>query len=195
VPAVLKELRQIDGVRESASMEDPVGHYRFTWVETRKAPGGKGPQPLGDIEIAAGRLRLSCTSRRTLELGRGMLEEALGRLLRHQEDRFESVQEARERLEREPSGKAPAEPPKRLDPEVESRILKVKAEHYAKWVDESLPALGGETPREAIRSQAGRRKVRDLVRGIENIEQRERRLGRPALDLAELRQTLGITED
>jgi hypothetical protein len=192
VPAVLAGLRKIDGVRDTTSAKDPVGNYHCTWVEISSGT----LQPLGDIEIVNGLLRLSCTSRRSLERGRGMLEEELGRLLRHREDHFESVQEALARKEREPSGNARPDPPKSLDPELEGEILlKAKAEHYAKWVDESLPALGGQTPREAVRSEEGRRKVRDLLRGIENLEQRERRLGRPALDLAELRQTLGITED
>ncbi len=178
MPAVLKELQRIDGVQDNTSVAEPVGNYRFAWVETGVGVDAAGPhRALGDIEIANGRLRLSCTTRRRLELGRATLEKALGRMLRHEEDRFESVrggggprpEGARTLPQRRARGA------EGLDQEVEREIvLKVKAEHYAKWVDESLPALGGETPREAVRSEDGRRKVRDLVRGIENTSNNAR---------------------
>ncbi|MGO9257552.1 MAG: SEC-C metal-binding domain-containing protein [Bryobacteraceae bacterium] len=189
VSSILGILYGMEGLRDNTSADDPTGHYRFGWVET----GVEGPvKSFGDIEIAAGRLRLSCSSRRRLEIGREMLEKELKRLVRHVEDRFETVEEARRRRERE----GPKEPPKRLDPQIENEIvLKLKAEHYAKWVDEALPALAGKTPREAVQTEEGRLAVRDLIRGIENLEERKRKEGGPALDVTDLRRTLGMTED
>jgi hypothetical protein len=190
LPPVVAGLLAIQGVQEVTSKEDPAGHRHFEWVET----GVEGPgRALGHIEIVSQRMKLSCTTRRNLEQGRRMLEKPLRRFLRHREDHFETVAEARQRREREGP---PKDPPKRLDPEIERQIvLKYKTEHYTRWVDESLPALDGKTPREAVRTERGRRQVRDLIRGIENLEEGERKRGRPALDLTELRRTLGVTED
>jgi hypothetical protein len=129
-------------------------------------------------------------------MGRALLEKKLGRLLRHVEDRFETIEEVRRRMEREGPGGALKHQPQRLNSPIEREIvLQAKAEHYAKWVDAALPALEGRTPREAVGTEEGRRAVRDLIRGIENLEERERKTGGPALDLTDLRRTLGMTED
>jgi hypothetical protein len=190
VNSVLDILRGMEGLRDHTSATDPAGIYRFGWVET----GVEGPaKAFGDVEIAAGRLRLSCTSRRRLELGREMLEKKLGGLLRHREDRFKTVEEA---LRNRDPGEAAKDLPKPPERQGEREtILKLKAEHYAKWVDQSLPALQGRTPREAMQTEEGRLAVRDLIRGFENGEERERKNGGLALDLTDLRRTLGLTED
>jgi hypothetical protein len=63
-------------------------------------------------------------------------------------------------------------------------ILKLKQEHYARWLDDPLPALAGRTPREAIRTAAGREQVEDLLRGIENSRERGRKQGEAAYDFS-----------
>jgi hypothetical protein len=74
-----------------------------------------------------------------------------------------------------------------LPREVERELLlKLKGEHYAKWPDQSLPALHGKTARQA---------VIDLLRTMENGEERLRKEGRPAYDFSRLRKELGIAEE
>ena len=43
-----------------------------------------------------------------------------------------------------------------MTPEVQAHLRGVLARHYEQWVDEQLPALKGKTPREAVRTKAGR---------------------------------------
>jgi hypothetical protein len=64
--------------------------------------------------------------------------------------------------------------------------------HYAKWLDMSLPALGGKTPREATKTDAGRREVAMLLRDLENGEERKRKDGEPCFNVARLRAELGL---
>ncbi len=45
-----------------------------------------------------------------------------------------------------------------------------KAEHYASWVDQPIPALGGRSPREAARTKRGREQVDLLLKDIEHHE-------------------------
>jgi hypothetical protein len=68
----------------------------------------------------------------------------------------------------------------------------MKAEHYAKWPDEPLPALEGKAPREAIRSASGRKAVEDLLRMMENGEERARKKGGAVFDFTAIRQALGL---
>ena len=37
------------------------------------------------------------------------------------------------------------------------------------WLDDHIPALGGKTPRQAVRTKAGRKQVIDLLHGQENL--------------------------
>lgn len=53
----------------------------------------------------------------------------------------------------------------------EAKIIReVKQRHYENWINEKLPALDGLSPREAIRTDEGRRKVVDLLKSMENRE-------------------------
>jgi len=72
---------------------------------------------------------------------------------RHLGDTYVDLEEVKKSAREGP----PSKPSKPIDPAVERElILKLQAEHYAKWPDERLPALGGRTPRQAVRSKRGR---------------------------------------
>jgi hypothetical protein len=111
--------------------------------------------------------------------------------IQHLGDTFQSLEALkRESLAEKPRTKAADAS---IPPEVEREvILKVKTEHYTRWVDEPLPALGGRTPREAARSEVGRRQLEGLLRFMENAEERSRQQGRAAFDFAALRKTLDL---
>jgi hypothetical protein len=76
------------------------------------------------------------------------------------------------------------------NPEVREQLVRTFDEHYERWVDDKLPALGGQTPRQAVKTAAGRAKVEALLAGM----------GRPrasgSLDLkppvARIRKKLGL---
>ena len=71
-------------------------------------------------------------------------------------------------------------------------MLDVKRRLYADWPDQPLPALGGWSPRDAVRSARGRDAVDVLLKEMEN---RERRMGGPAaFDFGELREKLGLAQ-
>lgn len=75
-------------------------------------------------------------------------------------------------------------------PEVQAAILQYKSGHYATWPDHPLPALDGQTPRQAMRTQKGRAAVERLLAAIEHREQSSP----PAVryDVDELRTALGL---
>ncbi len=56
-------------------------------------------------------------------------------------------------------------------------------EWATQWIDEKIPALDGKTPREAVMTPEGRKKVEDLLKGWENVEERKRRDGDPYVDI------------
>jgi len=63
-------------------------------------------------------------------------------------------------------------------PEIPDNVQKqlvhdYKRRHYAGWADEPLPALNGQTAREAVKTQDGRKTVAALLKDFENAEARE----------------------
>jgi hypothetical protein len=81
-------------------------------------------------------------------------------------------------------------PSEATPPEAEQMILEFKRKHYAAWIDESLPALGGISPREAVRTAQGRSAVDVLLKDMENHEQRHQGVG--AFDFGSLRRSLDL---
>jgi len=71
-------------------------------------------------------------------------------------------------------------------------ITQAMERHFATWPDTPIPALDGKTPRQAVKSAAGRSKVSALLRDFENGEEHKRRAGEPYYEIARLRAELGL---
>jgi hypothetical protein len=80
-------------------------------------------------------------------------------------------------------------PRTRPSPEALAALSELKAKHYEAWLDVAVTALGGKTPREAVRKKKGREEVDVLLRMMENQEQR---LDVAPFDFGPLRRELGL---
>jgi hypothetical protein len=67
-------------------------------------------------------------------------------------------------------------------------------ERMRRWIDEPHQLLDGRTPREAV-AGADRAEVVRLLRQIENGAERARRRGEPGVDVARLRDELGLSDE
>ena len=184
-PALLVKLRSLEELKEEPGKP---GEAHFAWLET----AAQDPRSVyGHVQVGGGHLRLEAQSRTRLQLGRGLLEANAGPFLKHQGDSFRSLDEFKQKVA---ASRDPHERPERPIPaEVERElILQMKARHYATWPDEPLPALGGKTARQAMKTKSGRQAVLDLIRDMEHDEAREATAGQPAFDFAPLRKTLGL---
>ncbi|MFN8164216.1 MAG: antitoxin Xre/MbcA/ParS toxin-binding domain-containing protein [Solirubrobacterales bacterium] len=83
---------------------------------------------------------------------------------------------------------APIDPAKRAD-----LLSGAMTEWMRRWLDEPLPALGGESPREAAGGE--RREVVQLLRGVENHAEHAGRQGEPGVDAAWLSAKLGFDDE
>ncbi|RPJ39670.1 MAG: DUF2384 domain-containing protein [Planctomycetaceae bacterium] len=54
--------------------------------------------------------------------------------------------------------------PVEMTPEMAAALQDMMDKHYMQWVDMPLPALGGKTPRQACRTEAGHQQVVMLIR-------------------------------
>jgi hypothetical protein len=156
-------------------------------TSTRFDAGGAGRRSLGTVVPGADRLVFEATSKPRAEQGRAMIEALAGAAVAYRATRYEDVGQAMKRR--------PAETPRESDipPEVAAQLTgQLYEEHYRKWVDASLPALGGRTPREAAGLKSARPKLVALLKTMENTSARERREGRPAYDFGWMWSDLGL---
>ena len=146
---------------------------------------------LGSIGIQGGELVLECNSRERQAGARGLLDRLAGGALEHLRDESTTQQELKSRAAAKPRESRPAK--EEIPPDVKTRLVAEALErHYAKWPDMALPALDGKTPREAAKTDAGRRKLAMLLRDLENVEERKRKDGEPCFNVARLRAELGL---
>lgn len=76
-------------------------------------------------------------------------------------------------------------------PEVQAQLERILETHYATWPEHPLPALNGQTPREAVQSAVGREKVEALIDEIERSSAQMRPAPNPAV-FERLRARLGL---
>ena len=48
-------------------------------------------------------------------------------------------------------------------PEVQAQVAEILAQHWEGWVDQEIPALGGKSPRDAVKTADGREAVEALL--------------------------------
>lgn len=139
------------------------------------------------VRLAGHELVLETMSRERLERGKQLLRELLGTRIAHRIDSLEDPGSAKRASPRPPRGD---ELPEELQREILGTYLN---DHYRAWPDHPLPALGGKTPRKAMRSKRGRAQVEALLKDIENGT-----LGMPGgdtVDFAAIRRDLGLERE
>jgi len=152
------------------------GKGELTWVS------------LGTVTLAPKKLELWCISKERLDRGKKRLEEILGDDIQYQRDHYEDMlKKAREKPGRA-SSLEEGEIPEKFLP----LYTKAMEEWMTKWVDEKIPALDGKTPKEAVKTPEGRKKMEELLKEFENVEERKKREGEPYIDIQVLRQMLNI---
>jgi hypothetical protein len=210
------DLRRLVAALEAApdfaeDVGDEAGTREFTWLRTGPAerwvkevlgpegglrissqriedPAETGPTSLAGFRLAANRLTIETISAERLAWAKGRLAELAGHAVRLRSD---VVEEWERKGRAAPRAEGP-DPPS-LPPEVEARIVgQAFHRHFTAWLDEKVPALGGETPRAAAQDPGRRPKLIQLLREIENHQDRARQEGKAWYDISWMWEELGI---
>jgi hypothetical protein len=163
------------------------GDGTYVWLESV----GELQRSLGTIVLEDGRIVLETTSQKRAEKARDWLPSLLGDAVRFRAISYEDIDQA---LKRGPaqSAKTISEIP----PDVKAEVLgKLYEEHYRKWLDEPVPALGNRTPRHAARLITVRPKLIALLKDLESRSERQRRAGEPAYDPGWMWKELNISRE
>lgn len=180
--AIMNGLQRIQGFEE-----DEDG---FTWVDKRDKEGSA--TILGNIVKKEGKLILECNSKKRLEKGKKLiLHHASGALI-HKIDSFQDPVQALKSHKEKPEEKTENTVPMEIQQEVYTRFMQ---KHCEKWVNEKIPALGGYTPLQAVKTEEGMKKLIELLKSFENMEEHNKREGRPFYDLSWMWGRLGLKKE
>ena len=192
--AAMDEIAQILSQAGDFGEGDPVAPdsgetLQFPWFET--APGAEPPagpiqqRILAMVTLTAEGLEVETMSEQRMARCRRRLEDLLGAQIDLVETTTKSAAQA---LAESPPEDVP-EPPA-LPPEV---VAEMEEQMLRQWLDESIPALDGMTPREAARTPEGREMLEDLLAYIERRYPREKRApGTMSPDYRKARKMLGL---
>ncbi len=181
-----------------ASSEVPEGAVQFT-RSFLATPDAEPIPTLGDVRIRGRRLFLESLSRERLGWGKARLADLLGDAARFEAERFESMDTkcaAADGRSGASGGKASRDA-RGVDSDTDDETYRAISsrhlrDHYRRWIDEPLPALGGLSPRDAVHAPEQRAALEGLLRRMENLEDRRRMTGAASCDVSWIRRALGM---
>jgi hypothetical protein len=164
---------------------------RTEWVE---GPGRPSFLNLGDLSLGPKWIELECLSRERLAAGKALLEDILAGLISHSGDRFKDWEAATKKSAAQPP-KSLREPSRKMTEEMEVLDSEMLHRLTVNWLD--VPSIDGKlTPRQAVHSPEGRKKVIEALKQIEYInDQRARDGGGPTMDADYICKELGLSPD
>jgi hypothetical protein len=149
---------------------------------------------LGRIEINGTQLAAEVNSAPRAAEFKRLMKERMGEKARYRVTEIQSMERLLSEARAKPQGESTQEDRDQAalmaQPEVQAQLRAMMNQHYTAWVDEKLPVLQGKTPREAVRTKAGKEKVEALIRDIERMGQGVG--GYDASIAANLRKRLGL---
>jgi len=178
----------LEGMEDVQPPEADEPEHSFTFVRTgNRMHESWESTVIGRAVVTDGTLRIETNSVRRADALRRRIETACGDRLRHRAREHADPTSPRVREAHRGVPTLPLE-----SPEAAEVVRAFKERHYADWVDHALPALRGRTPREAVKTQAGREQVEVLLKEMENHEARAAEDAR--FDFGRLRTQLGLEE-
>ena len=160
-PAVEARVAALDGAERDETIDDRT-EYAFLRPHDPPHPDGEHAV-VGRVRVEPTTLRIETNSVTRADALRARIEKACGTRIRHR---------AREHTDPQvllKNRKEPPVPPASGSPEADA-VAQFKRRHYARWIDQPLPALQGRTPRDAARTAAGRTELELLLKQMEHME-------------------------
>ena len=155
----------------------PEGPQFWNWLVARKRRGGKpdggtmletqmdGATVLGSLELKGKTLLVTVNSAQRATKVEALITEAAGDLLKRPLTTIRTV----EQMMAEQRSNGPRDGADDMPPEIAEQIGRdFMDRHYREALDKPIPALGGKTPRQAVRSATGREKVIEWLKLLEN---------------------------
>ena len=186
-------------LRSSAIMDDKgrVIEVEFPWSrEGHKGSSALDNTVLGRIVINNRKLTIEVNSETRAKGIRKEVKTRLGKHARYKTTEIQSPESIPVK-EKIAQGRTPEKEMGHDElmqiPEVRDKMAKVLTAHWDGWVDKKIPALGGISPREAVKTNDGRESVEALLLDAERHTADDEQMGDVSLDaIKDTRRRLGL---
>ncbi len=195
--AGLAEMEDPENLREGAVLdgEGRIVRVEIPWIKAGNRMHESWDNTLlGRLVIDGGKLTVDVNSEARATAIRREIEKRLGSGARY---RTTTVKSPQAMMEQEAADDDDEDSPSHEQlmqiPEVRQQVENMLRSHWEGWVDESVPALGGRSPRQAVKTPDGREKVEALLQGAGRDMERNMGmcgLGEQILD--DVRRRLGL---
>lgn len=155
----------------------PEGPKFWNWLAARKGRSGKagggimldtqmeGATVLGSVELKGKMLLVTVNSPERAAKVQTLIGAAAGDLLRAPLTTIRTLEQVRADQRRD----GPREAADEIPPEIARQLMRDHLDkHYRETLDAPIPALGGKSPRQAVRTPAGREMVIEWLKMLEN---------------------------
>ena len=155
----------------------PEGPKFWNWLAARKGRGGKagggimlntqmeGATVLGSAEVKGKALLVTVNSANRAAKVEALIRAATGDLLKPPLTTIRTVDQLRAEQRRN----EPREASDEIPPDIARQLMRDHLDkHYRETLDAPIPALGGKSPHQAVRTAGGRDKVIDWLKMLEN---------------------------
>jgi hypothetical protein len=174
----LSRIEKIKSLKEIIGRGDEL--KIFTWEK-------KGKNKItGTLEVEDERLHIECYSLKMLAAAKTKIEKDLHGLIEHIEDKSKKLDTFIDN-KKDNTGKVKKYP---LGVKNKTELDSMLDLHYEDWVDLPLQALGGQTPKEALKTKKGRDKLDSVINELEIIYEQAKKKGEPYYDIDKLRKKL-----
>jgi len=166
----------------------------INWTRAKPAEGAEADNTiLGTIRIAGNGITIEVNSQKRAETIEELVEKALG-----DKARLDSTEVSPTDDLEDASDEGDFDPRESLqepvhDPHLKEVMEEMFLRHWCEWADNPLPALQGQTPRQAVSTAAGLEKVEALLRHAELRQKRGFAFQTAGID--HVRSELGIRPD
>ncbi|TPK60479.1 hypothetical protein FJ546_19080 [Mesorhizobium sp. B2-4-19] len=124
-----------------------------------------GLRALGNVELKGRCLHLSANSAMRADTGTALIQQALGDLVGMPETKVQTVEQLMAERPTGKSGRTSSDIPSEIAEQVVHEFMDRK---YRETLDQPVGMLGNKTPRQAAKTPAGRQKVAEWLKYLEN---------------------------
>ncbi len=167
----------------------------FPWLKRGKAQQkSRDNTVMGHITITDGQLTIDVNSQQRADAVKRKITRRLGKRAVFRNAMIQSMEKMLKDMQSNPAATpevaGPGDEDPMMHPEVREKIREMADQHWKEWLDTSIPALKGQTPREAAKSAIGRERLEGLLFEFEQRAEGEPQPFEPDIDA--LRRSLGL---
>ena len=183
-------IAKLDSMRNIEYAGDEDGELEFIWIVEKKK-GMMQSITNAHIKIGPDYILSECNSKPRDKRLKNRFLKSLGEWIKYEDTTHKPLDFDELPKSSEESGALDLDT---LPEEERQQLVEFIESQYMRWPDQNIPVLQNKTPREAVKTPAGRKQVAALINDWENLQLRKPN-PQFRFDFNRLRKTLGLEEE